>query len=225
MGFSLTTTRSSFGDDIPLWHDVVPVDLLCSKRQEDPNLHHYLRYHSTCCQYDHYSSDCCPVRAKPLSSSAHPPFPAGGLMYSDGFAEQPCRVFPLHVDAPTKRWLSEMPVTNRSDNRWICARRYVERILHFTRRWRANQTGFNTVIDYFLAVLAAVELWQFFLRTLHRNPNLSFWSQFSRISGTVRSRRIWQTITLSGPLLLSGCASIVKTYVRIAHQHKRRGTI
>jgi hypothetical protein len=62
-------------------------------------------------------------------------------------------------------------------------------------------------------VLAAVELWQFFLRTLHRNPETSFWSQFRRISATVRSRRIWQTITLSGPLLLSGCASIVKTYV------------
>ncbi|KAJ5260781.1 hypothetical protein N7505_009131 [Penicillium chrysogenum] len=74
------------------------------------------------------------------------------------------------------------------------------------------QGGFNTVIDYFLAVLAAVELWQFFLRTLHRNPETSFWSQFCKISATVRSRRIWQTITLSGPLILSGCASIVKTY-------------
>ncbi|KAJ5420010.1 hypothetical protein N7465_002529 [Penicillium sp. CMV-2018d] len=70
------------------------------------------------------------------------------------------------------------------------------------------QGGFNTVIDFFLAVLAAVELWQFFLRTLHRNPHTSFWSQFCKISGTVRSRRIWQTITLSGPLLLSGCASV-----------------
>ncbi|KAJ5186054.1 hypothetical protein N7491_006075 [Penicillium cf. griseofulvum] len=74
------------------------------------------------------------------------------------------------------------------------------------------QGGFNTVIDFFLAVLAAVELWQFFLRTLHHNPNTTFWSQFCRISGTVRSRRIWQTITLSGPLVLSGCASAVKTY-------------
>ncbi|KAJ5494816.1 hypothetical protein N7463_010903 [Penicillium fimorum] len=74
------------------------------------------------------------------------------------------------------------------------------------------QGGFNTAIDFFLAVLAAVELWQFFLRTLHRNPNITFWSQFCKINGTVRSRRIWQTITLSGPLILSGCASIVKTY-------------
>lgn len=73
--------------------------------------------------------------------------------------------------------------------------------------------GFNTVIDFFLGVLAAVELWQFFLRTLHRDPNLSFWSQFRKINSTVRSRRIWQTLTLSGPLLLSGAASIVKTYV------------
>lgn len=69
------------------------------------------------------------------------------------------------------------------------------------------------MIDFFLGVLAAMELWQFFLRTLHRDPNLSFWSQFRKINGTVRSRRIWQTITLCGPLLLSGAASIVKTYV------------
>ncbi|KAJ5549703.1 hypothetical protein N7535_002360 [Penicillium sp. DV-2018c] len=74
------------------------------------------------------------------------------------------------------------------------------------------QGGFNTIIDYFLAILAAVELWQFFLRTLHRNPGLSFWSQFRKISSTIRSRRIWQTMTLCGPLVLSGCASIVKTY-------------
>lgn len=86
-------------------------------------------------------------------------------------------------------------------------------ILQLNAKLITIPTGFNTVIDFFLAVLAAVELWQFFLRTLHRNPHTSFWSQFCKISGTVRSRRIWQTITLSGPLLLSGCASIVKTYV------------
>ncbi|KAJ5248627.1 hypothetical protein N7468_000078 [Penicillium chermesinum] len=74
------------------------------------------------------------------------------------------------------------------------------------------QGGFNTVIDFFLAALAAMELWQFFIRTLHNDPNLSVWSQFRKINRTVRSRRIWQTLTLSGPLLLSGAASIVKTY-------------
>lgn len=73
-------------------------------------------------------------------------------------------------------------------------------------------TGFNTVIDWILAVIAGVELWQFFLRTLHRE-NLSVWSQFKKINSTVRSRRIWQTLTLCGPLILSGAASIVKTYV------------
>lgn len=77
------------------------------------------------------------------------------------------------------------------------------------------QGGFNTVIDFFLAVMAAVELWQFFLRTLHRDPNLTFWSQFRKINRTVRARRIWQTVTLSGPLILSGAASIIKTYVRL----------
>ncbi|CAI7593245.1 hypothetical protein N7533_011485 [Penicillium manginii] len=74
------------------------------------------------------------------------------------------------------------------------------------------QGGFNTIIDFALAALAAVELWQFFLRTLNREPNVSFWSQFRKINSTVRSRRIWQTLTLSGPLILSGAASIVKTY-------------
>jgi hypothetical protein len=88
-------------------------------------------------------------------------------------------------------------------------------ILQLNSRLIAVFTGFNTVIDFFLALLAAVELWQFFLRTLHGNPNTTFWSQFCKISATVRSRRIWQTITLSGPLILSGCASIVKTYVSI----------
>ncbi|KAJ5963187.1 hypothetical protein N7481_002888 [Penicillium waksmanii] len=74
------------------------------------------------------------------------------------------------------------------------------------------QGGFNSIIDFALAALAAVELWQFFLRTLHREPNNTFWSQFRKINSTVRSRRIWQTLTLSGPLILSGAASIVKTY-------------
>ena len=83
----------------------------------------------------------------------------------------------------------------------------------FSDEARLTVLGFNSVIDFFLGVLAAVELWQFFLRTLHRDPNLTFWSQFRKINSTVRSRRIWQTITLSGPLLLSGAASIVKTYV------------
>jgi hypothetical protein len=73
--------------------------------------------------------------------------------------------------------------------------------------------GFNTVIDLFLAGLSAYELWQFFIQTLDRNPGVSFWGQFWKINSTVRSRRIWQTLTLSGPLVLSGAASIVKTYV------------
>ncbi|KAL1883491.1 hypothetical protein Plec18167_002495 [Paecilomyces lecythidis] len=75
------------------------------------------------------------------------------------------------------------------------------------------QGGFNTTIDFFLGVIAAFELWQFFIQTLHRNPNVSVWTQFKRINSSVRSRRIWQTISLSVPLFLSGAASIVKTYL------------
>lgn len=75
------------------------------------------------------------------------------------------------------------------------------------------QAGFNTVIDLSLAGLATFELWQFFIQTLQRNPGVSVWTQFRKINSSVRSRRIWQTITLGGPLVLSGVASIVKTYV------------
>lgn len=69
------------------------------------------------------------------------------------------------------------------------------------------------MIDFFLAVIAAFELWQFFIQTLKRNPDVSVWSQFRKLNSSMRSRRIWQTVTLSGPLILSGVASIVKTYV------------
>ncbi|KAJ5691661.1 hypothetical protein N7488_012396 [Penicillium malachiteum] len=93
-----------------------------------------------------------------------------------------------------------------SDGSVVCQSPNVQTTVGFV------QGGFNTIIDFFLATLAAIELWQFFLRTLHRDSSTSFWTQFRKINKTVRSRRIWQTITLSGPLILSGAASIIKTY-------------
>jgi hypothetical protein len=60
--------------------------------------------------------------------------------------------------------------------------------------------GFNTIIDMYLAGISAFELWQFFIQTLQRNPGVSVWAQFSKINPHVRSRRIWQTLTLSGYL-------------------------
>lgn len=59
-------------------------------------------------------------------------------------------------------------------------------------------TGFNTIIDMYLAGISAFELWQFFIQTLQRNPGVSVWAQFRKINPNVRSRRIWQTLTLSG---------------------------
>ncbi|KAJ5212724.1 uncharacterized protein N7498_004370 [Penicillium cinerascens] len=93
-----------------------------------------------------------------------------------------------------------------ADNSVVCQSPVVQTTVGFV------QGGFNSIIDFFLGVLAAVELWQFFLRTLNRDHHVSFWSKFRKINSTVRSRRIWQTLTLSGPLILSGAASIVKTY-------------
>lgn len=63
--------------------------------------------------------------------------------------------------------------------------------------------AFNTIIDMYLAGISAFELWQFFIQTLQRNPSVSVWAQFSKINPNVRSRRIWQTLTLSGYLIQS----------------------
>ncbi|CRG89917.1 hypothetical protein PISL3812_06956 [Talaromyces islandicus] len=94
-----------------------------------------------------------------------------------------------------------------SDGSVVCQSPTVQTTIGFV------QGGFNTIIDLYLGGLAAFELWQFFIQTLERNPGVSFWTQFNKINSTVRSRRIWQTLTLSGPLFLSGAASIVKTYL------------
>ncbi|KKK13958.1 hypothetical protein ARAM_000204 [Aspergillus rambellii] len=82
------------------------------------------------------------------------------------------------------------------------------------------QGGINTAIDFFLTVLSAVQLWQYSIRAVDGTPagGSSFLSRFKRMPKSARNRRIWQTAILSGPLALSGCASIVKTIVRAQQQ-------
>ncbi|KAJ0415068.1 hypothetical protein BJY00DRAFT_318163 [Aspergillus carlsbadensis] len=78
------------------------------------------------------------------------------------------------------------------------------------------QGGFNTTVDFALTILSAMQLWQFSIRATDAAPSGhggSFISKFKRMPRQARTRRIWQTIILSGPLALSGCASIVKTYL------------
>ncbi|KAL2802919.1 hypothetical protein BJX63DRAFT_437432 [Aspergillus granulosus] len=78
------------------------------------------------------------------------------------------------------------------------------------------QGGFNTTVDFALTILSAMQLWQFSIRAIDTGPSgtgSSFIHRFKRIPKQARNRRIWQTVILSGPLALSGCASIVKTYV------------
>ncbi|KAL4738828.1 hypothetical protein BDV11DRAFT_205673 [Aspergillus similis] len=77
------------------------------------------------------------------------------------------------------------------------------------------QGGFNTAVDFFLTVISAIQLWQFSIQTVDRAPSgkNSFFARFKRLPRHARNRRIWQTMVLSGPLALSGCASIVKTYL------------
>ncbi|PYI32138.1 hypothetical protein BP00DRAFT_160282 [Aspergillus indologenus CBS 114.80] len=73
------------------------------------------------------------------------------------------------------------------------------------------QGGLNTALDFFLAVLAGVQLWRFPLA--RKDGSHSFISRFKKLPRGARNRRLWQTAAISGPLLLSGIASLVKTTV------------
>jgi hypothetical protein len=76
--------------------------------------------------------------------------------------------------------------------------------------------GFNTTIDFFLTALSAVQLWRYTIMATDSAPSqhTPLFSRIRRMSRQALLRRLWQTVSLSGPLLLSGIASIVKTYVR-----------
>ncbi|KAI9038117.1 uncharacterized protein KD926_011251 [Aspergillus affinis] len=85
-----------------------------------------------------------------------------------------------------------------------------------TTPWYANiMKGFNTAVDLFLTILSAIQLWRFTIRATDSGPSgrNSFLAKLHNMPRQTRIRRMWQTITLSGPLLLSGIASIVKTYL------------
>jgi hypothetical protein len=44
--------------------------------------------------------------------------------------------------------------------------------------------------------------------------HVSIFGRFMKLDSRIRNQRLWQTALLCGPLLLSGVASIVKTYAR-----------
>lgn len=50
-------------------------------------------------------------------------------------------------------------------------------------------------------------------RASNHGRQTSFITKFKRLDSSVRTQRLWQTLLLCGPLLLSAIASIVKTYV------------
>ncbi|PKX92338.1 uncharacterized protein P174DRAFT_431765 [Aspergillus novofumigatus IBT 16806] len=83
--------------------------------------------------------------------------------------------------------------------------------IHRTDGW----PGFNTTIDFFLTALSAVQLWRYTIRATDsaQAQHKPVFSRIRRMPRQALFRRIWQTISLSGPLLLSGIASIVKTYL------------
>lgn len=70
------------------------------------------------------------------------------------------------------------------------------------------------MIDFALVSLAGIELWQFMFQTSSPGRVNSFMTRFKKLDPKLRSQRIWQTLLVCGPLLLSGASSVVKTYVR-----------
>ncbi|KAH0837426.1 hypothetical protein FOPE_05040 [Fonsecaea pedrosoi] len=75
------------------------------------------------------------------------------------------------------------------------------------------QGAFNCIIDFTLTYLAGFELWQFMFRGAQSSRENSFLARFKRLDRGIRTQRLWQTLLICGPLLLSGVASIVKTYL------------
>ncbi|KIW86784.1 uncharacterized protein Z519_12570 [Cladophialophora bantiana CBS 173.52] len=75
------------------------------------------------------------------------------------------------------------------------------------------QGAFNCIIDFTLTYLAGFELWQFMFRGAQKSRENSFITRFKRLDPRIRTQRLWQTLLICGPLLLSGVASIVKTYL------------
>lgn len=73
------------------------------------------------------------------------------------------------------------------------------------------QGAINTSADFIIAVIANYEIWQFFISGLKRNPNKSWMTQFWELDPKSRNQRVWQSLVLSGPVVISGIASIVKT--------------
>ncbi|RAH47327.1 uncharacterized protein BO95DRAFT_323133, partial [Aspergillus brunneoviolaceus CBS 621.78] len=96
-----------------------------------------------------------------------------------------------------------------SDGSVICQSPSVQTMVGFV------QGGFNSGIDLFLTALSAIQLWRYTMRATDRGPSHSesFCSRFRKIPRRSRNRRLWQTCALGGPLLLSGIASIIKTWL------------
>lgn len=105
-----------------------------------------------------------------------------------------------------------MSISLGTDDNSFRARRYLHSPI-FIWNNLLTMTGVNATVDFLLAAIAVIEIWQFFFQVLRQNPGVSFWSQFRDISGSVRVRRALQTLAISGILLLAGAASIVKAYV------------
>lgn len=73
--------------------------------------------------------------------------------------------------------------------------------------------GLNAVVDFCLAAIVVADLWRVSSYVLRQHSGMSMCSRLRRLRNTVRFGQLWLILALSGPLVLSGAASIVKTCV------------
>ncbi|KAE9368461.1 hypothetical protein N431DRAFT_485976 [Stipitochalara longipes BDJ] len=69
--------------------------------------------------------------------------------------------------------------------------------------------AFNAFADFAIAFIATYEIWQYSI-AMKRKPSPAQY-HFREMNKSFTKRRLWQTATLSSPLILSGVASIIKT--------------
>jgi hypothetical protein len=70
--------------------------------------------------------------------------------------------------------------------------------------------GFNAFADFAIALIATYEIWHYSIMALKHKPS-PIHDQFRDLNPTFAKRRLWQTITLGGPLILYVCPFVKTT--------------
>lgn len=66
-----------------------------------------------------------------------------------------------------------------------------------------TKVAINTSADFIIAIIANYEIWQFFTVGGKNSGSKSILTQFRELDPKTRNQRIWQSIVLSGPVIMS----------------------